>query len=1370
MQTTIKRLLSLVLCLALVLGMGLPTVARAAETSGTTGDVNWSYADGVLTLSGTGATATDYGKTGQPWQSYMTRITKAVVEEGVTVLGKNLFYGASALTDVTIPKGVTTIGAECFRATAIESIDLPDTLTGVGNGAFRLCKKLKSVTFPDSLTTLGRTVFYDDSSLTSVTLGGKDSKLTTMGDQVFTNAAALTALTVPASLTKLTVDDKGKGSFYKVSATAITFLGTQAQWHALVKQDKALQTDALTVTCSDGKYVYGAYVEPTEPTDPVEPENPSGKTGDIDWTLDLDTGVLTLSGKGKTADYKNKSGQPWNDYKLSVKKVVVEEGVTYLGDRLFYEDRNLTEVVFPATSLTTIGEGTFRACDGLTEITLPDSLTTLKRVAFYQCINLKKVVIGTEKSQLTTLNDQTFTKCNSLTEVVLPASVVHLETKANSVAGPFHVTPLETITYLGTIAQYKALLSGTGVDGGPNCIENMNTAKLLVHCTDGDYRYGQIGGGISYAITGTALVLNYDGEGSGLMDDFTSFDEAPWSAQAGTIDHVVVKYGVKRMGANAFSGLAGVKDVVFFGAEADWKAIEAASGAGNEPVFSVPVSYPLTGSCGGNVTYTYEPVSRTMTISGTGEMYNGWTSGSQTPWYYVREDIRHIVISEGVTSVGSYAFNVGLSVESVEFPTTLQYVGTFAFGQCSKMTSFTLPEGVTIIGSKAFRLCSAMTEIHLPSTLKSIDMKAFEDATVLSDVYYNGTENDWSKITISTSASGNDKLINATFHFLKTDAPFSDTEGKVAEAALYLTGRGYVDVTGETFGTADTADLMTVVEALYRKAGKPGMYENAKLWAINTGLIDTASNETLTLGAMAELLRRFTEKNGRTTGTDALAWAAGNGYLADCTAKNSDDTLTRGDMALILAAYLRSDNANADRLDAQRKVIRDALAQGGDGKMYVFVPELNVPGKASKPGDCTFLVFPDGETMLLDTGVNTCADQIVQLLKDFGVKELDYLVISHPHIDHVGGAVTVVEYLKSIGGTVKHFWHSPADLKNYVANVEAVLPADTQNETLLSGEVRAIGSVTVNVYNPGKEFYDAWVASGDRSDGAVNNVSLALKFTYGGSSFLSCGDLYTNQERSLAAQYGDALRADIFNTNHHGAYTSNCDEWLDAVQPKVMFVESDDIGDTILAQRAAERNCAFYAAGLDGDILITMGSAADYTVTTARDSGIRSDYNGSIGKEDRLLSQPAITIGDIGTLTEGDADFTLPVSGGAEGLTFTYVSDNENVATVDENGLVHIVGAGDVTITVTKSGEGYETVTASVTLTVNKKAEEPRPTEPKPTEPKPTEPKPTEPSKPGTVTPATGDPMDVTALMSVLTLTAAGMAVMLFPLLRKKKI
>lgn len=60
-------------------------------------------------------------------------------------------------------------------------------------------------------------------------------------------------------------------------------------------------------------------------------------------------------------------------------------------------------------------------------------------MSFYQSINLKKVVLGSEKSQLTTLNDQTFTKCNALTEIVMPASIVHLEGTMST--GPFHVTP-----------------------------------------------------------------------------------------------------------------------------------------------------------------------------------------------------------------------------------------------------------------------------------------------------------------------------------------------------------------------------------------------------------------------------------------------------------------------------------------------------------------------------------------------------------------------------------------------------------------------------------------------------------------------------------------------------------------------------------------------------------------------------------------------------------------------------------------------------------------------------------------------------------------------------------------------------------------
>ena len=110
----------------------------------------------------------------------------------------------------------------------------------------------------------------------------------------------------------------------------------------------------------------------------------------------MTTGILTLSGSGATADYASGTNAakaaPWFDHMDDITYVVVEEGVTALGARPFYGADAFTEVVFPQGSLTAIGEGAFRSCTALEAITLPDSLVTLSRVAFYSCTNLKTVV------------------------------------------------------------------------------------------------------------------------------------------------------------------------------------------------------------------------------------------------------------------------------------------------------------------------------------------------------------------------------------------------------------------------------------------------------------------------------------------------------------------------------------------------------------------------------------------------------------------------------------------------------------------------------------------------------------------------------------------------------------------------------------------------------------------------------------------------------------------------------------------------------------------------------------------------------------------------------------------------------------------
>ena len=90
----------------------------------------------------------------------------------------------------------------------------------------------------------------------------------------------------------------------------------------------------------------------------------------------------------------------------------------------------------------------------------------------------------------------------------------------------------------------------------------------------------------------------------------------------------------------------------------------------------------------------------------------------------------------------------------------------------------------------------------------------------------------------------------------------------------------------------------------------------------------------------------------------------------------------------------------------------------------------------------------------------------------------------------------------------------------------------------------------------------------------------------------------------------------------------------------------------------------------------------------------------SAEEEQIPVKQSSIVIEEVGTVTEGTKDFVLNVSGGADGLTYQFISSNKNVLTIDENGKVHVVGAGTATITVTKSGEGYETVSSELVITV----------------------------------------------------------------------
>ncbi len=131
-----------------------------------------------------------------------------------------------------------------------------------------------------------------------------------------------------------------------------------------------------------------------------------------------------------------------------------------------------------------------------------------------------------------------------------------------------------------------------------------------------------------------------------------------------------------------------------------------------------------SGTCGDSLTWTLADTG-TLTISGTGEMYdfyydNGvWTN----PWMSYAGDIKKVLIKQGVTGIGEWAFGYCRNLFSITLPESVTSIGDRAFYDCSSLISITLLEGVTSIGDWAFYNCSTLTSITIPEGVAFPDIK-----------------------------------------------------------------------------------------------------------------------------------------------------------------------------------------------------------------------------------------------------------------------------------------------------------------------------------------------------------------------------------------------------------------------------------------------------------------------------------------------------------------------------------------------------------------------------------------------------------------------------------------------------------------------
>ena len=130
-----------------------------------------------------------------------------------------------------------------------------------------------------------------------------------------------------------------------------------------------------------------------------------------------------------------------------------------------------------------------------------------------------------------------------------------------------------------------------------------------------------------------------------------------------------------------------------------------------------------SGSCGDNLNWSYNETTKTLTITGSGAMTD-YAAAADRPWHTFRADVESIVVPDGLTNIGAYAFS-GCKMVNFTIPASVTSIGKYAFNYCSALTAIDIPAGVTTIGRSAFDYCNALASINLPEGLTSIGQRAF---------------------------------------------------------------------------------------------------------------------------------------------------------------------------------------------------------------------------------------------------------------------------------------------------------------------------------------------------------------------------------------------------------------------------------------------------------------------------------------------------------------------------------------------------------------------------------------------------------------------------------------------------------------------
>lgn len=273
--------------------------------------------------------------------------------------------------------------------------------------------------------------------------------------------------------------------------------------------------------------------------------------------------------------------------------------------------------------------------------------------------------------------------------------------------------------------------------------------------------------------------------------------------------------------------------------------------------------------------------------------------------------------------------------------------------------------------------------------------------------------------------------------------------------------------------------------------------------------------------------------------------------------------------------------------------------EGDQGKLVArFLRISTASASADKAGDSTILTSPDGLVMLIDSGETDCGPQVVECLRAMGVTKIDIVLVSHPHVDHLGGLPAVLDAFP-VGLVYMSRLEYPSG--PYGRLLSSIRSHGTRLEYLEEGSSFSFGKdVEAKVYNPPREikYYEGYP---ENSTAFVNDKSLVVRFSYGESSMLFIGDLYTPGELDLMEKYPMDLRSDVIKVGHHGNETSSSKSFIRTVAPRIAVIINDSLDSVKVYNNYRKAESLVFVTFLDGSVKVSADSLRNYTTITEQD-------------------------------------------------------------------------------------------------------------------------------------------------------------------------